>query len=168
MMLSFEETYENLDYLNKRMLSKLKEQGMTQDFEIAEAPVRKISLSPTSKVSSTLQEVKAKKEKAYELTRSKVSDLLRECHASRLLLRKDLASMSTLKEVSRHSEVMKEAIVRYEDGKPFFRDLKVMEIVEDMQILDGIDKEIFGSRIQLPPINASSLKKNRFRGSSKL
>jgi len=60
---------------------------------------------------------------------------------------------------------MKEAFVRYEDGKPFFRDLKVMEIVEDMQILDGIDKEIFSrGRIALPPIMASSLKKYKNRG----
>jgi hypothetical protein len=35
---------------------------------------------------------------------------------------------------------MKEAFVRFDDGRPFFRDLKIMEIVEDMDILKGIDK----------------------------
>ena len=34
---------------------------------------------------------------------------------------------------------MKEAFVRYDDGKPFFRDLKVLEIMEDMEILQDID-----------------------------
>lgn len=41
---------------------------------------------------------------------------------------------------------MKEAFVRFDDGRPFFRDLKVMEIVEDMQILQGIDQEIDDDR----------------------
>ena len=50
-----------------------------------------------------------------------------------------MMATSSLQEVGRRSEVMKEAFVRFEDGKPFFRDLKVMEIVEDMQVLDGID-----------------------------
>jgi hypothetical protein len=35
---------------------------------------------------------------------------------------------------------MKEAFVRFDDGRPFFSDLKIMEIVEDMEILKGIDK----------------------------
>ena len=59
---------------------------------------------------------------------------------------------------------MKEAFVRYDDGRPFFRDLKVMEIVEDMEILKNIDKEIIKEKEMLPPIiPASSLKKNKIK-----
>jgi hypothetical protein len=47
---------------------------------------------------------------------------------------------------------MKEAFVRYDDGKPFFRDLKVIEIMEDMKILENIDKDIIASREALPSI----------------
>jgi ABC-type microcin C transport system permease subunit YejB len=54
---------------------------------------------------------------------------------------------------------MKEAFVRYDDGKPFFRDLKVMEIMEDMEILNNIDKEINAQKMTLPLILSNKKKK---------
>ena len=54
---------------------------------------------------------------------------------------------------------MKEAFVRYDDGKPFFRDLKVMEIMEDMEILNNIDKEINAEKMTLPLILSNKKKK---------
>jgi hypothetical protein len=47
---------------------------------------------------------------------------------------------------------MKEAFVRFDDGRPFFRDLRVMEIVEDMGVLEGIDRWINQSKMNLPPV----------------
>ena len=164
-MISFEETYQNLAYLNKSIVQKLNEQGLTKDYEISQPPqTRNIRLSPTMSQLSSYVYI-PRREKAYEFTRCKISELLKECHASRCLIKKDVLATNNLQEVGRQSEIMKEAFVRYEDGKPFFRDLKVMEIVEDMQILDGIDKEILTrGRIALPPIMASSLKKYKNRG----
>jgi len=55
-------------------------------------------------------------------------------------------------EISSTHVAMKEAFIRYDDGKPFYRDLKVMEIMEDMQILEGIDKEMNSNIVKLPQI----------------
>jgi ABC-type microcin C transport system permease subunit YejB len=45
----------------------------------------------------------------------------------------------SLEKIQDYHSNMKEAFVRYDDGKPFFRDLKVLEIMEDMEILQDID-----------------------------
>jgi len=55
---------------------------------------------------------------------------------------------------------MKEAFVRFDDGRPFFRDLKVMEIVEDMEVLNGIDKWINQNKMNLPPVFLKKKKKH--------
>ena len=52
---------------------------------------------------------------------------------------------------------MQEAFARFEDGKPFFRDLKVLEIVEDMEILQNIENQFKAEKLNLPPITRSSL-----------
>jgi hypothetical protein len=69
---------------------------------------------------------------------------------------------SSLEGIQDYHANMKEAFVRYEDGKPFFRDLKVLEIMEDMEILNGIDKEINAERNNsLPPLIIQSNKKKK-------
>ena len=49
-------------------------------------------------------------------------------------------------EISSTHVAMKDAFIRYDDGKPFYRDLKVMEILE------GIDKEMNSNIVKLPQI----------------
>jgi hypothetical protein len=56
---------------------------------------------------------------------------------------------------------MKEAFVRFDDGRPFFSDLKIMEIVEDMEILKGIDKQITSDKRSLAPVFRGMLKIKR-------
>ena len=59
---------------------------------------------------------------------------------------------------------MQEAFVRYDDGKPFFSNLKVLEIMEDMDILGKIDKELNDNRKKiLAPTLSVSLQKNMFK-----
>ena len=69
---------------------------------------------------------------------------------------------SSLEGIQDYHANMKEAFVRYDDGNPFFRDLKVLEIMEDMEILNGIDKEINAERNNsLPPLIILSNKKKK-------
>ena len=70
-----------------------------------------------------------------------------------------MRAASTLSQISQTHVAMKEAFARYEDGIPFFRDLKVLEIMEDMQILEGIDKDINANRQSLPPIFLTKIRK---------
>lgn len=87
---------------------------------------------------------------------------MKECKDSRDQVRKDVKNADSLKSISDYHSKMKEAFVRFDDGRPFFRDLKIMEIVEDMEILKGIDKQINTDKIKLPPVFRKMLKiKNR-------
>lgn len=54
-------------------------------------------------------------------------------------------------EISSTHVAMKEAFVRYDDGIPWNRDLKIMDIMEDMQILDNMDKKM-NSNINKKPL----------------
>ena len=81
------------------------------------------------------------------------------CSESRQLVRKDVRETEGLGKIQDYHSNMKEAFVRYDDGKPFFRDLKVMEIMEDMEILNNIDKEINAQKMTLPLILSNKKKK---------
>ena len=74
-------------------------------------------------------------------------------------MKKDVRDSDSLGKIQEYHANMKEAFVRYDDGKPFFRDLKVMEIMEDMEILNNIDKEINAKKIELPLILSNKKKK---------
>ncbi len=63
-----------------------------------------------------------------------------------------MKATDSLASISDYHSTMKEAFVRFDDGRPFFRDLKVMEIVEDMEILKGIDQSIIAGKMNLPPV----------------
>jgi hypothetical protein len=56
---------------------------------------------------------------------------------------------------------MKEAFVRFDDGRPFFSDLKILEIVEDMEILKGIDKQITSDKRSSAPVFRGTLRIKR-------
>jgi len=81
------------------------------------------------------------------------------CSERRQLVKKDVRDSDSLGKIQEYHANMKEAFVRYDDGKPFFRDLKVMEIMEDMEILNNIDKEINAKKIELPLILSNKKKK---------
>ena len=63
-----------------------------------------------------------------------------------------------MKTIEDYHSTMKEAFVRFDDGRPIFSDLKIMEIVEDMEILKGIDKQITSEKMNLPPVFRGMLK----------
>ena len=84
---------------------------------------------------------------------------MKVCSDSRQLVRKDVREAESLGKIQDYHSNMKEAFVRYDDGKPFFRDLKVMEIMEDMEILNNIDKEINAEKMTLPLILSNKKKK---------
>jgi hypothetical protein len=94
-----------------------------------------------------------------KLTQGRISQLLKVCSESRQLVRKDVKETDGLGKIQDYHSNMKEAFVRYDDGKPFFRDLKVMEIMEDMEILNNIDKEINAQKMTLPLILSNKKKK---------
>ncbi len=84
---------------------------------------------------------------------------MKVCSESRQLVRQDVREAESLEKIQDYHANMKEAFVRYDDGKPFFRDLKVMDIMEDMEILNNIDKEINAQKMALPLILSNKKKK---------